>query len=79
MHYTDVRIPDFQYTTIGSFIVDMYDYLLIGLDDGDAISAIRQVVEFIIAKAYKISNILLTQNNFDKKINRLFEPNQNWS
>lgn len=74
MHYTDVRIPDFQYTTIGSFIVDMYDYLLMGMDDLDAVSAIRQVVEFIITKAYKISNILLTQNNFDKKINRLFEP-----
>lgn len=89
MHYTDVRIPDYRYITIGSFIFEMYLYLIKKLNlfsEGkiskkdliEVASIFNIIIDIVSNHAKDISLILLTENNFENKIIKFFDPVYNW-
>jgi hypothetical protein len=85
MHYTDVRIPDYHYITIGSFVGQIYYHLIdaVVMYGTNKISK-EELVEFvelfywvtgmITSHAKEISLIMMTENNFESKIEKIFEP-----
>lgn len=85
MHYTDVRIPDYKYITIGSFILEMYLFLIESLylyseekiskkDFVNIVNLFNIIFDIVSNNANNISIIMMTENNFEKKITSIFQP-----
>lgn len=85
MHYTDVRNPDYKYITIGSFVYEFYKFMIECMLEYYqnkitfsslvyVVSVFNILLDIVSRKSKDISYILLTENNFEKKILSIFDP-----
>jgi hypothetical protein len=89
MHYTDVRIPDYNYITMGSFILEMYLLLIENLyfyaedkiskiELDNMVNLFNIIFDWVTKNAEDISIQMMTENNFEKSITSLFQPVLDW-
>lgn len=89
MHYTDVRIPDYNYITIGSFIGEMYFFLVRAVylfhenqitknDLIQVLNVFHLILDIVSKNAKDISLIMMTENNFESKVYSYFLPVFDW-
>jgi hypothetical protein len=85
MHYTDIRIPDYKYVTIGSFVMELYIVLLqiilsysrnhISKEEYlEAVDIFESSLMSIIKNASDVSLVMMLENNFQSKVLKMFEP-----